>query len=96
MDAKSDFLLVNKECGMYLWQLVTISYNNNYNTIIYVCIKLVYIILQECFEACKIVGNYIYIYIDFFAPSDCITGKYCPILTSHTSMESFIQLSDDV
>ncbi len=39
----------------------------------------------------------------FFAPSDsrvlnsCISAKYCPILTNHTSMESlFIQLSDDV
>ncbi len=42
-------------------------------------------------------------YFDFFAPSDsrfsnsCISAKYCPILTNHTSMGSlFIQLSDDV
>ncbi len=38
----------------------------------------------------------------FFAPSDsdfnsCISAKYCPIITNHTSMESLcIQLSDDV
>uniref|UniRef100_A0A673JNG9 TBC1 domain family member 9 n=1 Tax=Sinocyclocheilus rhinocerous TaxID=307959 RepID=A0A673JNG9_9TELE len=38
-------------------------------------------------------------YLDFFAPSDsrfsnsCISAKYCPILTNHTSMESlFIQM----
>ncbi len=34
-------------------------------------------------------------YLDFFAPSDsrfsdsCISAKYCPIITNHTSMESF-------
>ncbi len=40
-------------------------------------------------------------YLDFFAPSDsrfsnsCISDKYCPILTNHTSLESlFIQISD--
>ncbi len=38
-------------------------------------------------------------YLDCFAPSDsrfsnsCISAKYCPILTNHTSMESsFIQI----
>ncbi len=43
------------------------------------------------------------IYIFFFAPLDsrfsnsCISAKYCPILTNHTSIESlFIQLPDDV
>ncbi len=42
-------------------------------------------------------------YLDYFAPSDsrysnsCISAKYCPILTNHTSMERlFIQLSNDV
>ncbi len=41
--------------------------------------------------------------LDFFAPSDsrfsnsCISAKYCPVITNHTSMESFfIQLSDEV
>ncbi len=39
----------------------------------------------------------------YLAPSDsrfsnnCISAKYCPIITNHTSMKSaFIQLSDDV
>ncbi len=39
-------------------------------------------------------------YLDFFAPSDsrfsnsCISAKYCPILTNHTSTESlFIQIN---
>ncbi len=42
-------------------------------------------------------------YLDFFAPSDsrcsdrCISAKYCPIITTHTSMKRlFIQLSDDI
>ncbi len=43
-------------------------------------------------------------YLDFFAASDsrvsnsCISAKYCPILTNHTSIiyYLFIQLSDDL
>ncbi len=52
-----------------------------------------------CFRDFK--GDFLNISI-FFAPSDsrcsnsCISAKYCPILTNHTSMESlFIQLSFD-
>ncbi len=49
---------------------------------------------------CKYITSFIVI---FLALSDsrfsniCISAKYCPILTNHTSMEIlFIQLSDDV
>ncbi len=46
-------------------------------------------------------GNFLNILI-LFAPSNsrfsnsCISAKYCQILTNHTSMESFIQLSYDI
>ncbi len=65
----------------------------------YYYILLILSILNEWMNDAFIFSQY----LDFLAPSDSIfsnsiiTGKYCPIITNQTSMESvFIEISDDV
>jgi len=58
--------------------------------------------MSECSTIPKI-NEQLFSMFRFFASSDsrlldsCVSAKYCPMLTNHTSMESsFIQLSRDV